>query len=198
MHNLKNNTPEKDNDLLEIFSRIRQSDTEAFKTLFKMFYKPLITYAMRYVRSQPVAEDIVHDIFLKIWEQRREIQINTNFKSYLYKMTHNQALNYLKSKRLEISDIFDLKISVQEKLLTEEIVYVEDLKNHIEQAIKELPERTRDVFTMHRFDHLKYSEIAEILNIKQGTVETHMVRALKYLRKRLSFILSSVIFLGNL
>ena len=64
------------------------------------------------------------------------------------------------------------------------------LLNDIQRAIKELPERSRSVFTMHRYDNLKYSEIAEILNISIGTVETHMVRALKFLRKRLAVFLS--------
>ena len=68
------------------------------------------------------------------------------------------------------------------------------MEKHIEKAVSELPARTRDVFTMHRYDNLKYAEIAEVLNIKEGTVETHMVRALKFLRKRLAFLLSIIVF----
>ncbi|HGY56968.1 MAG TPA: RNA polymerase sigma-70 factor [Caldithrix abyssi] len=188
----KNKSFHEKSDHSALIKNIRKGDAYAFRTLFKMYYKPLVRYAQRYVRTTEAAEDIVGDIFLKIWEKRARLDIKTSVKAYLFKMAHNGALNYLKSKRMEPADLFYLNLSLQSNLLTDETIHADELKKHIEQAITELPNRTRDVFTMHRYDNLKYSEIAEILNIKEGTVETHMVRALKYLRKRLAFLLSVI------
>jgi len=182
----KSNTP---TDTLSLVKKIRNGDAYAFRTLFKLFYKDLVNYAHRYVQNLQTAEDIASDVFLIIWERRSELDIKTNIKAYMIKMVRNRCINYLKNNRMERMDAFQLNLSVPSDELTDERVNINDLEKHIVQAITELPDRTRDVFVLCRYDNFKYAEIAEILDIKVGTVETHMVRALKYLRKRLAFLL---------
>ena len=148
--------------------------------------------ARRYVHDTQIAEDIVGDVFLKIWEERSRLNINISIKGYLFQMVRNQSFNYLKSKKIELTDELYLNISLQSSMTTDEQVNINEITEHIQKAIIELPARSRSVFTMHRYDNLKYSEIAEVLKITEGTVETHMVRALKFLRKRLSFLLSAL------
>ncbi len=179
----------RDNEL-DIIVKIRNSDEYAFRDLFKTHYQSLVRNARRYVHDAQIAEDIVGDVFLKIWEERSRLKITKSIKGYLFQMVRNQSLNYLKSKKLELTDEFYLSISLQSNMTTDEQVNINEITEHIQKAITELPARSRSVFTMHRYDNLKYSEIAEVLKITEGTVETHMVRALKFLRKRLAFLIS--------
>ena len=176
----------------EIVRNIRNGDPYAFRTLFKRYYKSLVKYAFRFTQDVQTAEDIVSDVYLKIWEKRSELNIRGSIKAYMYKMTHNYSINYLKKNKREATESWQLHLATEQVTFADEHLQLDELKKHIEKAINELPERTREVFTMHRYDNLKYSEIAEVLNIKEGTVETHMVRALKFLRKRLAFLLSIV------
>ena len=182
---------------LDIIAKIRKGDERAFGDLFKTYYKPLIKYACRYVPDVQTAEDIVCDVFLKIWEDRAQLNININTKSYLYRMARNHSLNYLKTKKPDLVDNYRLNLSLSSDAADEQ-VHLSEITKHIQEAIAELPDRSRSVFTMHRYDNLKYSEIAEILNISEGTVETHMVRALKFLRKRLDFLLSFILLMNHI
>ncbi len=173
---------------LNIIDKIRNGDEYAFRDLFKTNYKSLVKYTNRYIQNTQTAEDIVCDVFLKLWQERKRLQINISVKAYLFRMVRNHSLNYLKTKKPELLDSFSLNLSLS-SLATDEQVNLDEITKYIQEAIAELPERSRSVFTMHRYDNLKYSEIAEVLNISEGTVETHMVRALKFLRKRLAFLL---------
>lgn len=174
---------------LEIIANIRNGDAIAFRTLFKSYYQPLVKYARRYVQDAQTSEDIVCDVFLKIWQEREKFKIKISVKAYLYRMVGNHSLNYLKIKKPDQVDDFSLNLSLSGSAADEQ-ANLNEMAKYIQEAIAELPERSRSVFTMHRYDNLKYSEIADILNIAEGTVETHMVRALKFLRKRLAFLLT--------
>ncbi len=178
---------------LDIIKKIRIGDQYAFRDLFKNYYSLLVKSAHRYVGDIQIAEDIVEDIFLNIWEKRAQLNISISVKAYLFSMVRNHALNHVKRKKLETADTFYLDIIIPNNVSADQQVNINELTEHIQKAIAELPERTRCVFTMHRYDNLKYSEIAEVLKIAEGTVETHMVRALKFLRKRLAFLLPILI-----
>ncbi len=194
---IKKNKPISQGNGLDIIDKIRNGDEHAFRDLFKAYYEPLIKYALRYVHDVQTAEDIICDIFLKIWEDRTQLNIHINVKSYLYRMARNHSLNYLKTKKPDLVDNFRLNLSLSSDA-SDEQVHLDEIAKHIQEAIAELPDRSRSVFTMHRYDNLKYSEIAEILNISEGTVETHMVRALKFLRKRLDFLLSFILVMNRI
>lgn len=165
--------------------RIRNSDESAFRDLFKDYYQVLVNHACRYVQETHIAENIVQDIFLNIWKNRKDWRLSISLKAYLYQAVRNRSLNQL--RRLEtghdmLSDIADVVPSDENP---EDYFREKEMVEQIQQAIDSLPERSRSIFMMHRYDNLKYAEIAEILNISVGTVETHMVRALKFLRARL-------------
>lgn len=174
---------------LDMITDISKGDEVAFRELFKTYYAQLLKYAQRYVRDAQTSEDIVCDVFLKIWQERERLEIKISVKAYLYRMVRNHSLNYLKIKKPDIVDDFSLILSPSGSTADEQF-NINEITEHIQKAVSELPNRSRSVFTMHRYDNLKYSEIAEVLDISEGTVETHMVRALKFLRKRLAFLLS--------
>ena len=175
---------------LENWQKIVAGDATAFSELFYKYYKPLYQFAGRFVKDAQSAENIVQEIFVNLWLNRNTLNIKSNLKIYLFSSVKNQSLNYLaKQKRI---DALEQKIEGQK--LTENSVEENYLKKEwrqaVLQAIDRLPQQCRQVYTMKRYNDLKYSEIAEILNISVNTVKTQMKRAIKSLFKNLSHLLS--------
>jgi RNA polymerase sigma-70 factor, ECF subfamily len=166
---------------------IRSGDPSVFESIFRTYYPYLCQFAYRSVESPDIAEDIVQSVFLNIWKNRREWNPQCSVRMYLYKATRNQVINYLKHKNIEkkvgLADIHSLRTDVQ----TPESKYIQnEYSKAIHDTIDRLPERCRLIFLMKKEDGLKYTEIAEILGISIKTVETQMVRALRYLRENLA------------
>jgi RNA polymerase sigma-70 factor (ECF subfamily) len=181
---LKSNV-EKSNSESELTIKIREGDADAFKNLFETYCQALIYFAWRYVKNTQVAENIVQDVFLRIWLNRTKLNPALKIKSYLYKAVKNQAFQHLRKAKYENQkeniQALDSSTKSPEDILNEKEIAVS-----VQRAISELPPQSRLIFTMSKYNNLKYSEIAEIQNISIKTVETHMGRALKFLRKRLA------------
>ncbi len=167
---------------------IKRGNLELFEQLFRQYYEHLVHFSYRYVKNQQIAEDAVHDVFLNIWNKRNELDFTLNFKSYLYTSVKNQSLKYLtKASKFEQ---FDLDVVFAKNESTpDNLMISNEFDKEISKAISKLPEKRREIYCMHRFDNLTYSEIALTLNISIKTVETQMSRSLKYLRKHLAFLL---------
>ncbi len=170
-------------------ARIRSGDEYAFRDLFRSYYTLLVKLAWRFVRDKQLAEDVVADVLLKIWQNRSDWHPEISIKAYLFQATRNQAINQAKRQQREQERFSDVDEFVSTANVTpEDILHQKEIAEEISRAIHQLPDRGRDIFRMHRFDHFKYNEIAKALNIHVGTVETHMVRALKFLRNRLKHL----------
>lgn len=171
---------------LEYWQKIRLGNTTAFSTLFKKYYEPLYQFAGRFVKDAQAAENIVQNAFVDLWTHREHLHIKSNLKSYLYTMVKNHSLNYLKKEKSFVS--IDERPCFQENLDSspEENVIKREWHTAVHQAIDKLPEQCRLIYLMKRYDNLKYTEIAEMLNISVNTVKTQMKRALKSLLKQLS------------
>jgi RNA polymerase sigma-70 factor (ECF subfamily) len=159
--------------------KITKGDTAAFKILFTTYCQALINFAKRYVKDIQLAENIVQDVFVKIWQNRSQLNPSLNIKIYLYAMVKNHALKYQRSKSY-------LEQNQPAVKTPEEESQGKELAQAINEAIANLPEKERFIFSMNRFDHLTYKEIAEIQNLSVKMVETYMGRALKFLRERLA------------
>jgi RNA polymerase sigma-70 factor (ECF subfamily) len=165
--------------------QINKGDTAAFKNLFNTYCQALINFARRYVKDTQIAENIVQDVFVKIWEMRSELNPSLNIKVYLYTMVKNHSLKYIRHLDVQHRSepyIEKLQPAVQ---TPEEEAQGKELSQAINEAIEKLPEKERLIFSMNRFDHLTYKEIAEIQDLSVKTVETYMGRALRFLRERL-------------
>ena len=159
-----------------IFIAINRKDENVFKTFYYRYYPKLFRFIWTRTGSKELAEDLIHDIFYKIWNHSDKIDIHTSVKAYLYRTAYNQILNYRrKTKQLQ-----EIQIEYEEKYFEDP-----DLKIALENALKHLPEKMRTVFILSRIEGLKYSEIAESCNIAVKTVETRMSEALKRLREAL-------------
>ena len=165
--------------------RIKRSDTEAFRELFEIYQRDIFNFLHFKLGNIEAAEDLLQDVFIKIWERRRQLRENTSIKSFLFTIARHAALNYLRHNRIVLKFQVEQRIRVSE----EESEYQEFERNEIQQvlmnAITKLPEKSRLPFMMSRFEELTYNEIADRLNISVKTVESHMGRALKLLRESL-------------
>ena len=162
--------------------RLRAGDHRAFEELFLDYCQPLVAFAHRLVMDQPVAENIVQDVFLRIWQNRDGLDPLSSIKTYLYTAVKNRAFNHLRHS--EVVDRDDPADSGgDDQAESPEIHWSRrEVGATIHAAIEELPRNCRTIFTMHRYDCLSYREIAVILDISVKTVETQMGRALKKLR----------------
>jgi RNA polymerase sigma-70 factor (ECF subfamily) len=167
--------------------KIKKGSKEAFEALYRFYYPRLCQFAFRYVHSKQIAEDLVHDVFYKVWVKRGNLKSQGTLKSYLYTAVRNQALNHLEKGKVRkwaddevLIELESAEIGPSEELSNKE------LEKAITEAIEQIPERRRHIFLMHREDQLTYREIAEMLDISVKTVETQMSRSLKFLRHKLA------------
>lgn len=173
-------------------ARIQAGDAEAFESMVRAYANPLYGYAYNLVRVSDVAEEIVQDLFLRIWSQRETWDVQRSLLSYCFQATRNRALDYLRHARVErrfrersMRDE-DASTLCARSAPTDELVRVGELSETIDQAIAALPQRCREVFMLSREHQLTYRQIADILQISIKTVEVHMGRALATLRAALS------------
>ncbi|WP_207427771.1 RNA polymerase sigma-70 factor [Pedobacter sp. SYSU D00535] len=164
-------------------------DISSFEALFQVNYASLCATSYRIVQDRDIAEDIVQDVFVKLWEKKDEIKITTSLKAYLFQSTINQSLNYLKKYKnsLNRETAFGRETGVDINS-TEQIMALKEVSRRVDEVVEALPDACRTVFILSRYEQLSYKAIAEKLNISVKTVENHMTKALKYLRKHLLFI----------
>ncbi len=167
----------------ELFLRIQSGQLPAFEMLFKTYYQPLCRYANSYLKDSDGAEEVVQAAFIGFWEKKNSISIETSIKSYLYRTVRNSCLNELKHE--QVKQKYRSAQTKEEEKTSEPAdhlaIHVE-LEEKVRQAIQRLPEQCRLIFTMSRFEELKYQEIADQLNISIKTVENQMGKALKLMR----------------
>jgi RNA polymerase sigma-70 factor (ECF subfamily) len=164
---------------------IVNDDVEAFENLFNTYCQPLINFTYRYVRDVQVAENLMQEVFVRIWTKRKQLDPTANVKAYLYTAAKNEALKYLRHNKVVSSNARDI-LGLKKEVKTPETTLDEnELAAAVQQAVDELPEKGRMIFSMSKYDGLTYAQIAQIQNISKKTVETHIGRALKFLRQRL-------------
>ncbi len=164
-------------------------DQQAYKELFTTFYSYLFRFAKTLVKSKESAEEIVSDVFIKMWERRKELEKIDNLKVYLYVSTRNIAYNYLdKQKRNPTNRLDDFGGEFASIYFDpEQLMITADMLALIQKAIDGLPPKCKMIFKLAKEDGLKYREVAEVLNISVKTVENQLAIALHKLGILVSF-----------
>lgn len=168
-------------DLLDL---IELNDKNAFTDFYSDNFQKLILVAEKYVKDVHVAEEIVQDMFLKIWEDKERLVTVNSVKSYLYRSVVNTSLNYINRQK----SIEKHHAKIAEHLTDDDIDLIDEQNELIVLLYKEielLPEKCQVVFKLSRLDGMKYKDIAVKLNISEKTVENHMSNALRILRVRI-------------
>jgi RNA polymerase sigma-70 factor, ECF subfamily len=166
---------------------LAKRDESAFETIFKDNFKKLQSYAITIVSDENVAEEMVQNVFFKLWDRVEKINIQSSIVAYLYRAVYNESCNYLKHQKVKqgflnytkhaMSDISTEKASKK--------ILVTELEQRIKNALNDLPEQCRTVFQLSRFEELKYQQIADTLGISIKTVEAQMGKALRIMRVKL-------------
>lgn len=181
-------------DTIDLFSEVKNNNRNAYEALFRQLYTPLVRFAREIVKDTDAAEDLVQEVFVKIWERRHQIQIETGIKSYLYMAVKNQCLNALRIEQRNafLSDDFndDLRVANNQTDLQTNTIH---LKQHIAEAIEKLPPRCGLIFKMSRFEEKTYQEIADALELSVKTIENQMGKALQLLRLHLGSYLNALL-----
>lgn len=170
---------------------LQKGDMVAYETVFRLYYDKLLHIAKGYLGSTEDAEDIVQNVFIKIWKKRRNFDKIDSLNNYLFTMTKNACLDFLKHQKVKKSfskNYYEEKLSLQHQFIKDESassLLVNELEKGILIAIESLPEKCKKVFIKSRIEGMKHSEIAEILNISKKTVNNHISNALRDLRLNL-------------
>lgn len=165
--------------------QLRQGDEQAFEAIFKRHHVALFRFALKYVRLPSLAEDIVQDVLLSLWERRQELTITASLQAYLMTAVKHRALDYLKSQYAKQVYESDLPENLTTPTQADTPLQVQQLTEAIGRAIGELPEKCRTIYTLSRNAELTYQEIADQLGLSVKTVEAQMGIALRKLRTRL-------------
>lgn len=158
-----------------------EEDERSFKHLFDFFAGRLYQFSFSFVKSKAVAEEVVSDVFLKVWINRSELVNIQNIKAYLFKSTYNTSLNYLdEMKRKNAVSLDDLEVDLGVDLICPETELInKELKSIIEQAIEDLPPRCKMIYKLAKVEQMKYKDIGELLDISVKTINHQLSIAIK-------------------
>ena len=180
----------------ELMQEIKADNMFAFDVLFRKYSKKLSKFGFSILKSTEDTENLIQDVFLNLWENRNKVVKDSAIKSYIFTLTHNSAISIIRKKARESEFVEYLK-SMQEISVAPvnmELEYIE-LTNKLDEILKALPPRQKEVYLLHKVEGLKYSEIAERLSISVNTIENHMSRALKTIREKLgNYSLIAILF----
>jgi len=173
-----------------LFDQVKAGDQKAFELLFSIYFARLNDFARNVVKDDAISQDIVQDVFMKVWENKSGID-SINPEAYLFRLVRNRCIDYIKHLKVINNRMQEIQISSKYEELyridfvgNEPYLLIEqELKAKIEKTIQHLPDRCREVFILSRMEGYKNKEIAEKLDINIKNVERHLNRALQSFRK---------------
>ena len=171
----------------EIVRAISKGDSNAFQKVFNDCYESLCQYAFTILKDMDEAEDVVQATFIKIWENRKELDIKHAIRSYLFRAVYHKCINQLEHRTVKLKYL-DHGMREKSSEVQHPEIFPDELEQNIKNAINRLPPQCRLIFVMSRYEELRYSEIAQKLGISVNTVENQVSKALKILRAELKDI----------
>lgn len=171
----------------ELLILIREGDMIAFYNIYERYCKRLYGFVLRYIKNEADAEEIVQDVFVKIWEARSKIDVYSSFESFLFTIAYNSTISLFRKRVSEKKYLEYLKLLQHlEKApdLIDEIQF-NDLNSKVQALLNELTQRQKEIFLLSREEGLSHEEIAKKLNISINTVKKHMVNTLAFLKSGL-------------
>lgn len=168
-------------------------DKNRFKEVFKEYYNPLCNFAISITSDRKMAQDVVQDVFTKLWDKRNELVINSNEKSYLFQAVKNRSFELLRKRKNEAKiNVSDFEESYNQEKELEDQANKFMLKEFLFNSIRQLPPKCQEIFVLNKVNGLTYSEIADDLNISVKTVENQIGKAYRKLRKLMAGKMSEI------
>ncbi len=169
----------------ELFLKLQVGNEQAFQVLFRKYYSALCVFARQLLNDSELAEETVQDMFVRIWEKRESLNIETSVKHYFFRSVRNHCLNQIQHEKIKKQYANMVLESAQSEFDPDQHYIEVGLVQRIEESIESLPPKRKEIFKLSREQGLKYKEIADTLNISVKTVEAQMGLALKHLREEL-------------
>jgi RNA polymerase sigma-70 factor (family 1) len=157
----------------------------AFNTLFRKYSSRLYRFAIGYLKSDDEAEELVQEVFTKVWEKRKDLKEELSFKFYLFTIAFNLIRKHFRTKA-RLAEYFNAGLRDEADLQTSQQIAYNSLFQYINELVNQLPERRKKIFIKSRFEGLSIKEIAEELNISHKTVENQLTDALRFIRTNLN------------
>ncbi len=177
---------------------LKEGDMAAFDAIFNKYCNRVYGFVIRYVKREEDADDIVQEVFIKIWESRMKIDVYLSFDSFLYTIAYNTTISLLR-KRVTEKNAHEYLKSIQQIKTTNNVIdelHFKQLKGELKSLTNNLTPRQKEIFILSREEGLSYKEIAHKLNISTNTVKNHLVTALKYIKSHMNNRLeTSVLFI---
>lgn len=156
------------------------NDQLAYKELYVLFFKSLQQFAITFVHSPQIAEEIVSDVFIKVWKKRAGLSRINNLKLYLFVSTRNTSLNYLRAQKKTLLQPEQYLMQLQSIYFNpEKLMLTAEMMNRVQKAINDLPPRCQLIFKLIKEDGLKYREVADLLHLSLKTIENQMAIAIR-------------------
>lgn len=186
-------------DLSNIQSRIAlHNDEQAYKELFHHFYPSLYQFALSIVKTGQIADELVSDVFIRIWRKRTALARIQNLKLYLFTSTKNTSLNYLRQQKREVELPDDYRVQLRSVYFNpEELLITAEMIKRIQLAIHQLPPRCQLIFKLVKEDGLKHKEVAGLLNLSIKTVENQLAVALRKIGTAIQFDIRTTVNSGR-
>ncbi|MGY0038696.1 RNA polymerase sigma factor [Pedobacter sp. NJ-S-72] len=168
---------------MDLLIKLREGDEPAFIQIYNQYRSKIYTYAYQLCKSSDIAEEIVQEVFIKIWQKRDQLNLELSFSAYIKKITLNHVLNYLKKaareRALQEQIFHTIEISSNR---TEDHMMEKELRKIYDEAIDRLPQQKKIIYKLSRVEELSHDEIAQKLNISKNTVKNHIVEASRSIR----------------
>lgn len=173
---------------IDLILKLSKGDQKAYRYIYTSYYNNLCIYLCSYTNNDQLAEDIAQDVLLNIWEKRKKLNIHTSLKSYLYKSAYNAFINKYRANKRTEEKLEEIKFTSLQQLENreEDVKMMEQRLSYLKLAIDELPPKCKKALLLSKMEGYKYQEIAKTMNISVKTVENHISKAFKLLRKKMS------------
>lgn len=171
-----------------LFEQVTQGNVLAFDTLFVRHYKNLCFYSCKVTCKKEISEEVVQDVFVKIWENRASLQIEKSIKSYLYRSVYNLSVNAIRDNK-KINSSVEIDSACLNRQGTDNAdgdILLNELESRLFGIINSFPERQKEVFILRRFDGLSYKQISAQLEMSERMVEKYISKSLSALRNELA------------
>ncbi len=175
--------PEKDDQIL--LAKLRSGSDSAYEIIYHQYHERLYSFSFKYLKSKELSEDAVHDVFVKLWDNRQSV--TTDIKSYLFTSTRNHVLNMIRNNKRKVLKQIQLEQQKSKPVnRTEEVILYSEYRKILMQGLQELPPGKREVFRLKSENEMSNSDIAEKMGITVNTVKSQYYHASKFIKEYLS------------
>lgn len=172
----------------ELITRLHKDDIRAFELIYSRYAVNLYRFALKYLRSEDEAQEMVQSVFVKIWDLRKKIKTDTSFKSFIFTIAYNNMCKLFRKRKYNKEFVNEILYLNQPSSETEQTIDYKSLIDSMEKIIEKLPEKQKTIFIKSRYEGKSTKEIAEDVGLSPGTVDNYISASINFIKSKLKFI----------